>query len=683
MPIEPIEGDPRAEYNRNQFRLLRDARIRSGWEDRAREDIDFYLGNPYTSQESSQKRSWGQDDPQINRVYSGIEKFKSLLTSRNPRYRIVGREHSDYRMAFIRSAVIDYCWDVSEAGMHLRRTLHDYSTTGLGYMYVFFKADEDYGLGDVRITHVDPFRVYVPLTARDRFHDDADEQLLSTVLSAQQLTWMFPELGGVSSTGDLDGPIAHIESFDERSDYPFSLKMNTTGSVTPDMIKDLEIDKRHFRMLERFYRVRVPFVRVFHKETGETWVFPEDEYETFEAIARTKGLSGQFEEVSVSQTRIAHVASVGQYFLYEEILNTDIYPLIPFPNVDTGTILPDSDIGRVKDPQMLLNRIFSLILLHAQNAAGLKLLYPTGSLGELEDQIQTLWSIPNVAIPYNPAAGGKPEAFQPVPLAGEFFQLVNQLSFQIDSLLGIPDILQGTPQRLPDSASATAILSESAQGRPKSKLQDIEFSLARVGRVAHSYSMKHYSAQKLLNIAQANNDREGIMEGFYDDRSGAIAAVDQDRLIHQYDVRFKGGSTLPNDPLEELRMWRELKQEGLALPKHVWRAHPDIFNAREMEKEFGMLTQLSQENEGLKQQLKQAGGQMQSMQRELLHKQIEQLARKYESAFAKILAEAEAGRKIEVSGLRAMQKELRKTVELAIREIDLEAKEAKQEQGND
>jgi len=671
MPIIPISNDLRAEHNLKLYRKDRDARIASGWDDKAREDIDFWLGNPYSAKESQQKKNWGQDDPSIDRVYAGIEKFKSLLTARNPKYRIVGRENSDQRMAFVRQSIVADDWDVSAGSMRMRRCLHDYSTTGLGYMYVYLDRESDYGLGDIKITDISPFRVYLPLTTADRFHEDTPYQILSTIIPAEELTWMFPELGRVSTDGRLEGEIANVAPYQE-DDYPSSSRVNTVGSVTPDKIRDIDPSTLRYQMLERFYKVKVPFIRVVNRETGEKWILSEAQYNAFSKMIDSIPGAKNLEEVEVTQTRIGHNASVGQHFLYEEILNTDIYPIIPFPNVDVGTILPDSDITRVKDPQLLLNRIFSLILLHAQNSAGLKLIYPKGSFDN-EDDIEVLWSQPNVALPFNPAAGGKPEAFQPIPLSGEFYQLVNQLSFQIDFLLGIPEILHGFPEKVPETASQTVLLSDFAQGRPKSKLQDIEFSLGRLGRVTHNYAMGHYSVEKLFSIAQANNDREGIMEGFYDNRSEAIMAIDRDRVLSQYDVRFQGGSTLPNDELADLNMWRELYRDGLATKKYVWRAHPALFNARELNKEFGEIATVTRERDAALDQVKRLGGDLQTTQREALHARLDKVVSKYEMAFNKILAEAEAGRKIETSKLRELQKALKKEHDVAIREIALAA----------
>ena len=106
-----------------------------------------------------------------------------------------------------------------------------------------------------------------------------------------------------------------------------------------------------------------------------------------------------FEEVM--QTRIAVVASVGEVVLYESVLNTDLYPIVPLPNIYTGTPYPKSDVSRVKPTQRLLNKLWSLALSHAQASAGLKLLVPMGSVDNIE-QLEKDWANPNAVIDRNP-----------------------------------------------------------------------------------------------------------------------------------------------------------------------------------------------------------------------------------------------------------------------------------------
>lgn len=61
-------------------------------------------------------------------------------------------------------------------------------------MYVYVDPEDDFGRGEVKYTHVDPFRVYVDPAARDRYFRDASGIILSTYITKEQLVNLYPEL---------------------------------------------------------------------------------------------------------------------------------------------------------------------------------------------------------------------------------------------------------------------------------------------------------------------------------------------------------------------------------------------------------------------------------------------------------------------------------------------------------
>ena len=59
-------------------------------------------------------QSVGQGDFIIDRVYAAVDKLKSLLTSRNPKFSAVAREDSDYKLANVWRTILEYVWDISD-----------------------------------------------------------------------------------------------------------------------------------------------------------------------------------------------------------------------------------------------------------------------------------------------------------------------------------------------------------------------------------------------------------------------------------------------------------------------------------------------------------------------------------------------------------------------------------------
>ena len=92
-----MDQDPRARQNDELYRQWRDAR--SDWDTEARKDIDFYLGNHFTNDESDELSQRNQADIPMDRVSAAIEKFKAVLTSRPPAFTITPREDSDVQVA--------------------------------------------------------------------------------------------------------------------------------------------------------------------------------------------------------------------------------------------------------------------------------------------------------------------------------------------------------------------------------------------------------------------------------------------------------------------------------------------------------------------------------------------------------------------------------------------------------
>ena len=71
-----IEADNKATYTKELWDRWHDAR--KEWEDHAREDIDFYLGNHFSDNESDELESRNQSNIPLDRLYSAIEQFKAI-----------------------------------------------------------------------------------------------------------------------------------------------------------------------------------------------------------------------------------------------------------------------------------------------------------------------------------------------------------------------------------------------------------------------------------------------------------------------------------------------------------------------------------------------------------------------------------------------------------------------------
>jgi hypothetical protein len=621
--------------------MWRDAR--SDWDTEARESIDFFLGNHYSQEESDALRAVGQGDFVIDRVYASIEKLKSLLTSRAPKYSAVGREDSDSRMANVWRTLLEYVWDISDGDTQFKQAVHDYATAGMGYFYAYIDPEADFGRGEVKYTYIDPFRVYVDPASRNRYMDDASGVILSTILTEDQLVNLYPQ---------VEPYLKDIESYYEEEDYPTSNKRNSSVSFTPDTTYNLEFHRiNKYRILERFSKVKVPFFRVFNKQDGSEVILDQAKYTEFVQQEQVILLmeAGLIEIVEVKQTRIKITATAGEILLYETILNTDIYPIVPVPNIWTGTPYPKSDISKIKDSQRLLNKLFSLTLSHAQASAGLKLLVPEGSVDDL-GQLEQDWANPNAVIAYNPEFGA-PHFPAPQSLSNEFYNLISRIEHYIDLSLGIPELMQGFNEGAPETVRGTAMLAEMGETRGKSKLRDIEGSLNRLGKSIYNLAKNHYTYEKTFRIVQPNNDITEFTVNMYDNKQQEINAIVNDITIGHYDVRIISGSTLPSNRVAEYNMYLEAFKMNLVDDVEVLKK-TEIFDKEGVLKRKGQMAQLQSYVKQLEEQIKKLSGDLQTSERETVNSRKRVETEKFKTKLHEITNDTKFKNKVQVDNLK-------------------------------
>ncbi len=621
------------------FRRWRDAR--QSWDTEARDAVDFVLGNHYTADESNALQAVGQADFVIDRVYAAVDKLKSLLTAQPARFSAIGREDSDNKLANVWKTILEYIWDISKGDVVFKQIVHDYAVAGLGYAYVYVDPEADYGRGEVKYTNVDPFRVYVDPASRDRFFQDASGIVLSTYLTEQQLLDLYPELKEV---------IDKLEPGDNSlygEDYPTSNLKNSQNVFTPAEAKNLDYNTNEkYQILDRFYKVRVPYYRMFNTLDGsekiidaETYAEIVEQQETIEAFER-----GAIEIEEIMQTRIAQCSTIGNILLFERTLSTDIYPIVPFSNIWTNTPYPKSDVNKVKDSQRLLNKLFSLTLSHAQSAAGLKLLIPEGSI-DSTSQLEKDWANPNAVIEYNPEFG-EPHYPQPAPLTSEFYYLIDRVEKYIDLNFGIPELLQGYKDQAPESVRGTMLLSEMGESRGKSKLRDVEASLAQVGQVVYNLAKGHYQFQKTFKIVQANNDLTEFTVNMrlYDDKTNELVQIENDLTIGQHDVRIISGSTLPSNKVAEYNMYLEAYKIGLVDDVEVLKKS-EIYDKEGVLQRKSQMAQMQSYIAQLEDQVKKLSGDLQTSERETVGARKRVETEKFKSELNAVLQNAKYNEK--------------------------------------
>ncbi len=610
-----IEQDKRAQYIKELWRRWFDAR--SDWDIQAREDIDFYLGNHFTPEEVDALNERNQSSLPLDRLYSAIEQFKAIITSKPPKFSAVGREDSDNKMANVWKTILEYVWDLSDGDETFKQVVHDYAVTGLGYFYAYIDKEADYGRGEVKFTYIDPFRVVVDPNSRNKYFDDSSGMMLSTIFTEMQLLELYPELAEEQEDGKR--LIDSVEGYNEDETYPSNTNSRTVGSFTPDNIKDLDHGEgsNKYQLIEHFSKVSVPYYRIFNVQTQEEKILDSKNMEIMiqDEVTAKAIESGLIDIVEVTQKRIKLTCTLGQIVLYEKLLETDIFPIVPIPNIWTNTPYPMSDVRKNKDFQKFLNKTMSLITSHAQAASGLKLLIPQGSIEDVEE-LERDWANPNATIEYDPSFG-EPHFPSPQPLASSVMQLPQLIEKYIDLNMGIFEMMQGNTDVAPKTSSATMMLEDFGQRRSKSKLRDIEGSLKRLGRVIYNLAKSHYNFQKTFRIVQPNNDltEYTINKRLYDDKSKELTQIENELVVGQFDIRVIGNSTMPSNKWGEWQMYMEAYQAGL-IDKVEALKKTEIFDKEGVLQRTDIIAQLQQQLQGAQETIKNLEGDLQTAHRE-------------------------------------------------------------------
>ena len=673
-----IETDPRADLNQELYRKWRDAR--SDWDTEARNDIDFYLGNHFTTDESDDLQSRNQPDVPMDRVSPAIEKLKAVLTSRPPVFTASPREDSDAKMAKVWQTILGYIWDSSDGDAHIKDAIHDYAVTGLGYLYVYTDRESDFGRGDIKFTHVNPFRVYVPPSSRDRWFNDAEGIILSTILTGEQVVSLYPELGPQidEETGEeIPGLIEDLDAYNEE-DYPDANNKLSRKVWTPAETKDLGYADTKYQVLERFYKTKVPFYRISMQQENQQgpqeMVLSEGEFQMF--LEDNPGMfeQGQAQFEQIMQTRIGVTSSLGQVVLEEYVLNINEYPIVPLPNNWTETPYATSDVSRARPQQRLLNKLWQLAISHAQASAGLKLLVPVGSAIDGVEQLEKDWSNPNAVIEVD-TSQGEPHYPAPTPLAAEFYRLIQQCEHYIDFIFGLPEMMHGFPDKAPETSKGTDKMIALGSDRPKSKLRDIEFSITKLGRVIYGLAKNHYTYEKMFRLVQPNNDMSEVTINLYDDKVGTISDIKRDRNnIWQHDIRIVPGSTLPTSKWAEFGVYLEAYKMGLIDRTEVLKKNPEIFDKAGVLQRMSEIAQLTQQVQGAQEQIKKLKGDLQTAERESVSNRKQVEVGKFKSRLHDILSDAKADNKVKASKIANMVQLESERLRNSTKEVESEMK---------
>jgi len=659
------------------------------WAQSAQEDAEFRLGRQWSAEQQRILLERGQAPLVVNRIHPAVEAAKALLTSGKPQFRVSPREDSDNKIAQVFNGLLEYMWYISDGTQALRNTIDDYYTMGLGAMMVYIDPLKDFGRGEVCVKDIDPLDVYIDPNSRDRLGDDAENIIVSRLFTKEQAMRMYPQYENAIKTAQSD----------LHSDRPTTTRIDDKGIAFPeDTSTKTDINfgeaSEYIRGYERYYKVWVKRFHVKNNIDKREEVYMEEEMEEYLARSAVKingqpitdpkkaeGIIGQLtqqydqavqkaemedadppqlpnieqvtfadlvkegliETVSVPVQRVKMCVIMGDKYLYSRILPMEHYPIVLFMNIHTRTPYPVSDVRMVKDMQEYINKTRSLIIAHATTSTNTKILIPAGSV-DMQD-FEQRWAQPGVAIEVDMDSGA-PQPVQPTPLPNTLYQNEQVAKTDIDHALGLYELMQGNSEAAPHTYKATVSLDEFGQRKIKSKLQDIETGLVRLGKVAIPLMQQLYQAEKVIRLLQPNNSltEVAINQKLYDDKTGEIEVIN-DISRGAFDVVVVTGSTLPTNRYAQLEMYMDAYEKGIIDKKEVLKK-TEVFDMEGVLERTDLVGQLQGQLQGAQEEIKKLKGDMQTREREIYHAKQRAELEKFKSDLDKTSTQTKGASKL-------------------------------------
>ena len=676
--MDSLNNDKIAQQTISLFNKFADSN-RASWINNIVEDADFRYGNQWTEDQIAEMNAKGQPPVAINRIHPAVEMAKAMLTSQRPSFRVSPREDSDNQLATALNGLLQYVWQISDADMKHSDIVDDMLTKTIGYWYVYIDSHADLGRGEVKLERLRVEEVYVDPNSRDRFFRDASDIIISRKYTKGLLKQLYPEfkkaisnangierddyIGSVSSNQNkiFNPDEEEIDREDDFSEYVryyerYTKEVVSRWAVFEDFsgIENVLDDDQFNEYIKRpawtlngkIYSNAQQVQDVFNQlamaynqeldnlkqaemlvKSGE---LPEEEYAK---LASSLPLPPKVEELSfndlihagiikpikINTKRVKMICVVGDTTLYQRILNTEDYPVVPYCNIHTGTPYPVSDVRIVKDKQRALNKINSIFISHASLSTNSKLIVPRGSC-DVKD-LEKRWAIPGSIHEMDlDESTGAPVVVHPLPIPNELFVLDNVYKNDIDHEFGIYESMMGNAQQSPSTYRATIAIDEFGQRKLRNKMQIIETGLTILGKVVLAFCQELYSQEKVIRLLQPNNamTEYAINKKIYDQFGQEVINVINDISRAKYDIIVVAGSTLPSNRYAQLEMYMDAYKNGVIDRVEVLKK-TEIFDIEGVLQRTDQIAQLTQALEQAQQQIKTLSGDLQTAQREVTH----------------------------------------------------------------
>lgn len=612
-PYEPPEAERAQVYNTiRRFKHYRDKR--KIWDSPANEDVAFFNLKQWTDEEFEILNSRGQAPLICDQIYPRVTHLVSQLTASMPEFRVTGRDDKDVRKAQIFNELIQHVLYTNDFKEKQSEWVKDHCVYGVGALLVEYNKLNDEGDGEIGISLVHPFDLYVDPEAKEKDCSDAERIIIARNIGKNRALILVPR--------EKEHLIKRLTNDEDDSTKYTGAGMHNEENVTLiDEVRDE--NKDHVMYIEEYMRVRVPFFTGVHAKAG--WTTPDYIKEEFDAwkedVAIADGIrTGAIEVIKTFKIRVIKRVVVGNVLVGEEILKTAKYPIVPLFFEHQRNPYSMGVVRGMKGFQKERNKRRSLMIAHQTTASNNKLLLMKGAVDDVE-KMEEEWGRPNALIEINPIGGQKiSDSVMVVPvsqMSNSLVQLEQQAKIDMDEWIGIDPLSAGISENVPNTAQATLAIDEFGKRRQSLYTRNIGFALRRLGKVVIDFIQGYWSNPntivRIVNPEQQQNQKtSGFMLNTQNfGLEGEAYAPDEitkvgDISVGRYDLLVVDGSTLPSNRWTLAQYYLEMFQVGLIDDISVW-SKLDIVDREGLIKRKSAMAQMSQQLQSLQKELQKQG----------------------------------------------------------------------------
>tara|TARA_R100001198_G_scaffold67515_2_gene40420 strand:+ start:113 stop:2401 length:2289 start_codon:yes stop_codon:yes gene_type:complete len=375
--------------------------------------------------------------------------------------------------------------------------------------------------------------------------------------------------------------------------------------------------------------------------------------EEFKAMLEAPHFKKQvIDSVKFYDTRVKLTCTLGNdTVLYDYILPTSEYPIIPICYQWVGTPYPVSAVSPLVGKQQEINKAHQLMIHNANLASNLRWMYQEGSVPE--EEWEQYSSAPGALLKYRQGFEA-PSPVQPAPLNNAFFGIVTEGKQDLEYISGVYSSMQGDTGAQHETYRGMLAVDEHGTRRIKAWMQStVEPSLEHVGKVFKEIAQQTYKANKVFRIVQPDSNESKRVEinvPVYSDFGTAINKFN-DYASARFDVRIVGGSTLPVNRWALMEEYFRWYQSGL-IDDIAMLSETDIRNKEQIIKRKSVYSQMRSQIDALEEEMKDMQDQNETLERQIVQAGIKDQVREADKEIYKDKVDS-----------KSMQRDLRKTME--------------------